>query len=190
MLGIKMQFYKIILSTFLMASLGGCVPNAVRYYRPAVDGGKLLMPRCVPTESIVEFRLPDANGRLHVRAWANNGKHINQINLFFSGKAWKTIQFASTNFQIHDFEKQVITDASSVLAYISDSTSNLTTESYSAPPERPGLFRFHVQVNSSDPLPSNFELQTPTISVDGETMTFPSIRFEQKLWLGISPLNC
>jgi hypothetical protein len=185
-----MQFNKIIPYTFLLLSLSGCVPNAVRYYRPTVDGGKLLKPRCVPTESIVEFRLPGANGRLHVRAWANNGKHVNQISLFFSGKAWKTIQFESTNFQIHDLEKHVITDASSVLAYISDSTSNLATKPYLAPPERPGLFRFHVQINSSDPLPSTFELIVPSIVVDGETIAFPSIRFEQKQWLGVSPLNC
>jgi hypothetical protein len=84
----------------------------------------------------------------------------------------------------------VITDASSVIAYISDSTSNLTTEPYWAPPERPGLFRFHVQINSSDPLPSDFELLVPSIIVDGETIKFPSIRFEQTQWFGISPLNC
>ena len=190
MLGIKMKFFATILYMFLVASLSGCAPNAVRYYRPTVDGGKVVTPRCVPTESIVEFNLPNTNGRLHVRAWADNGKHINQISLFFSGKAWNTIQFTSTNFQIHDIEKHVIIDASSVLAYRSDSTSNLTTEPYLAPPERPGLFRFHVQINSSDPLPSNFELLSPSIVVDGEIIIFPSIRFEQKQWIGISPLNC
>jgi hypothetical protein len=175
---------------FLLASLCSCVPNAVRYYRPTVEGGKVLTPHCVPIESIVEFNLPITNGRLQVRAWADNGKHINQVSLFFSGKAWNMIQFTSTNFHIHDIEKNVIIDASSVLAYGSDSISNLTTESYLVPPERPKLFRFHVQINSSDPLPSNFELLSPSIIVDGEKITFPSIRFEQQLWFGISPFNC
>ena len=173
-----------------MVSLSACVPNSVRYYRPTVDGGKVLTPHCVPTESIVEFNLPSTNGRLHVRAWANNGKYINQISLFFSGKSWNTIQFTSTNFQILDIEKHVIINASSVLAYRSDSTSNLTIEPYMAPPERLGVSRLQVQVNSSDPLPRNFELLSPSIVVDGEIITFPSIRFEQKQWLGISPLNC
>ena len=77
-----------------------------------------------------------------------------------------------------------------VLVYRSDSTSNLTTEPYMAPAERLGVSRLHVQVNSSDPLPRNFELLSPSIVVDGEIITFPSIRFEQKQWLGISPLNC
>ena len=185
-----MKFHATILYMFLATSLSGCIPNTVRYYRPMVDGGKVLTPRCVATESIVEFNLPDTKGRLLVRAWANNGKHINQISLFFSGKAWNTIQFTSTNFQIYDIEKHVIIDASSVLAYRSDSTSNLTTEAYLAPPERPGLFRLHVQINSSDPLPSNFELLSPSIVVDGVKIKFPSIRFEQKRWFGTSPLNC
>lgn len=185
-----MKFWATLLYMFLVASLSGCVPNAVRYYRPTVDGGKVLTPHCVPTESLVEFNLPITNGRLQVRAWADNGKHINQISLFFSGKEWNTIQFTSTNFQIHDIEKNLIINASSVLAYRSDSISNLTTESYLAPPERPGLFRFHVQINSSDPLPINFELLSPSIVVDGERITFPSILFEQQLWFGVSPINC
>jgi hypothetical protein len=155
-----------------------------------VDGGKVLTPHCVPTKSIVEFNLPGDNGRLHIRAWADNGKNINQISLFFSGKMWDSIQFMDTNFRILDNDSHVIIDASSVLVYISDKILNLTTESYLAPPERPGLSRLHIQINSHDPLPDNFELLSPAIVIDGEKITFPSIRFEQKIWLGISPLNC
>ena len=190
MLGIKMKFYATLLFMFLVLPLSGCAPNVVTYYRPMVDGGKVLTPRCVPTESIVEFNLPNTNGRLHVRAWANNGKHINQISLFFSGKDWNVIHFTSTDFQIRDIEKNVIIGASSILAYRSDGASNLTTEPYLAQPERPGLFRFHVQINSSNPLPNNFELLSPSIVIDGEEIVFPSIRFEQKQWIGVNPLNC
>ena len=155
-----------------------------------IDGGKVLTRQCVPTESIVEFNLKSTNGRLHIRAWAENGKPKNQINLFFSGKTWNEIHFTSTNFQIHDIEKKVIISASSVLAVRSDGITKLTTEPYWAPPERPGLFRFNVQINFSEPLPTNFELLSPSIVIDSEEVVFPSIRFEQKQWLGISPLNC
>ena len=185
-----MRFCTTILFALLVSSLGGCVPNAVKYFRPMVDGGKLLTPHCVPTESIVEFHLPDDNGCLHIRAWANNGKHVHQISLFFSGKGWNTLHFTSTHFQIRDIENHVLIDASSVLAYKSDSIDSLTTEPYLAPLERPGLSRFHVQINSSDPLPDRFELLSPSIVLDGEVIVFPPIRFEQKYWFGISPLNC
>jgi hypothetical protein len=174
----------------LASSLNACVPNAVTYYRPVVEGGKLLTPHCVPTESIVEFNLPDANGRLHIRAWANNGKHVHQISLFFSGKGWRMLHFTSTHFQIRDIGNHAFLDIASVLAYKSDSITDLTTEPYPAPPERTGLSRFHVQINSSDPLPDRFELLSPSIVIDGDAIVFPPIRFEQKHWFGISPLNC
>jgi hypothetical protein len=170
--------------------LSGCIPNAVTYYRPTTDSGNVLTRHCVPTESIIEFNLPNTNGRLHVRGWADNGKNINQINLFFSGREWNEIHFVSTDFQIHDIEKNIIVAASSVRTYKADGISNLTTDPYLAPPERPGLFRFHLQINSSNQLPRNFELISPSIVIDGEEIVFPPIHFEQKLWIGVSPFNC
>ena len=185
-----MRFRAAWLLTLFALLLEGCVPNVVTYYRPVVDGGKVLKPHCVPTESIVEFNLPNINGRLHVRAWADNGNHVNQIALFFSGKAWREIHFTSTDFRIRDFEEKSILTASSVLAYKADSIGNLTAEPYFAPPVRPWLSRFQVQINSNRPLPNSFELLSPTIVIDGEEIKFPVIRFEQKQWIGISPFNC
>jgi hypothetical protein len=185
-----MRLYAIVLCMLFALALSGCTPNAVKYYRPMVDGGKVLKPNCVPTESITEFALPDTNGRLHVRAWANNGRHVKQISLFFAGNAWSEIHFTSADFRIRDTEKHSVMSASSVLAYKSDGMSKLTAEPYLAPPERPGLFRFHVQINLLDTLPNNFELQSPTIIIDGEEIKFPIIQFQQKQWIGISPLNC
>jgi hypothetical protein len=185
-----MRFYTACLLTLFALLLEGCAPNAFTYYRPVVDGGKVLKPHCVPTESIVEFNLPNANGRLHVRAWADNGKYVNQIALFFSGKAWREMHFTSTDFRIRDLEGNTILSASSVMAYKADGIVSLTAEPYLAPPERPGLARFHVQINSHRPLPNSFELLIPAVVIDGEEMTFPVLRFEQKQWLGISPFNC
>lgn len=185
-----MRLHIACLSALFALVLEGCVPNAVTYYRPVVDGGKVLKPHCVPTESIVEFNLPGANGHLHVRAWADNGKRINQIALFFSGNAWREVRFASTHFQIRDLEENTVAGASSIMAFKSDGKIKLITEPFLAPPERPGLPRFHVQVNSQRPLPKRFELLVPAVVIDGEEMSFPVIRFEQKLWLGISPFNC
>jgi len=185
-----MRFYAACLLSLFALLLEGCVPNAVTYYRPVVDGGKVLKSHCVPTESIIEFNLPNANGRLHVRAWADNGKYVNQIALFFSGKAWSEIHFTSSDFRIRDIEENSIISASSVKAYKADSTVNLTAEPYKAPPDRPGLPRFQVQINSHRPLPNNFELLSPTIVIDGEEMKLPVIRFEQNQLMGISPFNC
>jgi len=185
-----LRFYVILLYLFLVFFFSGCVPNAVTYYRPTSDGGNVLARHCVPTKSIIEFNLPNTSGRLHVRVWADNGKDINQISIFFSGKEWSDIHFVSTDFQIHDIEKDIVMAASSVLAYTADGVSNLTADPYLAPPKLPGLYRFHVQINSSDQLPSNFELISPSIVIDGEEIVFPLIRFEQKLWIGISPFNC
>lgn len=185
----KMKYCRCSLVLFALL-LTGCAPNAVTYYRPMIDGGTVLKRHCVPTESIVEFNLPGANGHLHVRAWAENGKYVNQIALFFSGKAWREIHFTSAAFQIRNLEENTISSASSIVAYKADAITNLTPEPYTAPPEKPGLARFQVQVNSDHPLPKRFELQSPTIVIDGQEILFPAIRFEQKQWMGISPLNC
>jgi hypothetical protein len=180
----------VILFMLFALFLEGCAPNAVSYYRPEVDGGRVLKRHCVLTESIVEFNLPDANGRLHVRAWADNGKYVNQVSLFFSGKAWREIHFTSADFLIRDVENHSTLNASSIIVYKADGIFNLTTEPYLAPPERSGLFRFHVQINVSRPLPNNFELLSPPIAIDGEEIVFPIIRFERKQWIGVSPFNC
>jgi hypothetical protein len=185
-----MKVPAVIACVLLAHSVGGCAPNLVTYYRPALDGGRILTPHCVPTESIVEIDLPKANGPLRVRAWADNGTHVNQVDLLFNGKAWKWIHFTSTRFRIRDLDRGVTVDASSVLALRSDGLPKLTTEPYRAPPERPGSFRFGVQINSSVPLPARFELLSPPVVIDGREIVFPPIRFEQQQWLGISPLNC
>lgn len=151
-----MKSYAAILFMLLVFFLAGCAPNAVWYYRPAVDGVKLLKRHCITIESIVEFNLPNINGRLHVRAWADNGKYVNQIALFFSGKAWREIHFTSSNFQIRNLEDNSILSALSVMAYKADSIVSLTTEPYLAPPEKPGVPRFQVQINSRRPLPNSF----------------------------------
>ncbi len=150
----------------------------------------MVTPRCVPTESMIEFNLPKPGGRLHVRAWADDGKHVKQVSLFFSGSAWNSIHFVSTDFRIRDVESQRTAAAASVTAYRSNDIAKLTTEPYLAAPERRGLSRFQVQVRMDAPLPDDFELLSPAVVIDGEEIVFPPIRFEKKTWLGISPLNC
>lgn len=170
--------------------LAACTPNTVTFYRPAVDGGELLRPHCVPTESMIEFDLPEPGGRLRVRAWADNGKQVHQVSLFFMGKGWNELNFTSTQFQIRDIERHQTTDASVVRAYKSDRIEDLTLAPYQAPPERPGLSRFQIQVNSAAPLPEIFDLLSPSIVLDGEVIDFPVIHFELQRWFGISPFNC
>ncbi|MEZ5540566.1 MAG: hypothetical protein R3F42_00830 [Pseudomonadota bacterium] len=179
-----------LLSLLFMLSLAGCVPNSVAYYYPTVDGGALVRPRCVPTDYMIDFALPQNGGRLHVRAWADNGGHVHQIALFFSGNSWNELHFTSTRFRIRDVERHETNDATSVIAYKSEGIGRLTVDPYIAPPERLGISRFHIQINSADPLPAIFDLLSPSLVLDGKEIEFPSIHFEQKRWVGISPFNC
>ena len=170
--------------------LAGCVPNAVRYYRPSVAGGTTVQRHCVPTPSIVEFELAGNKGSLRIRALADRGKHVNQVSLNFHGRAWSEVHFTSTDFRLRDGAMHLVAGASSVLADTRDGTSPLTTEPYQAPPERPGLSRFDVQIRFSDPLPDTFELLSPPIVIDGRQVDFPPILFQRSTWVGISPFNC
>ncbi len=185
-----MKLYFIILCLFLLSSIVGCIPNAVTYYRPTSNIGNVLTGHCIPTDSAIEFKLPSHNSHIRVRVWADNGDEIKQVSIFFSGEGWNEIHFTSANFQIHNIENNTITVPSSVIAYKTDGFSNVFTEPYLAPPERPGAFRFQIQINSKNPLPNSFELLSPTIVIDGEDIEFPPIRFDKKQWIGISPLNC
>ncbi|MCB1614680.1 MAG: hypothetical protein KDI30_01575, partial [Pseudomonadales bacterium] len=174
----------------LFAFLWSCVPNATVYFHPSVENGVVTTPHCVPAESIIDFQLGEGEHRLQVRALADNGDTVHQVALFFGGNHWRSIHFFDTGFVIRDLESHVIITPSSLLAYKVDSIEPLTVEPYLAPAGRPGLSRFSVQINTAEPLPDNFELQSPPAVVDGEQIAFPPIRFERKVWAGISPFNC
>ena len=122
--------------------------------------------------------------------WANDGKNINQVSLFFSGAGWTDINFTSTDFRVLDLDRNVKINISSINAHSQDGFNKLQTKPYTAPPKNIGIPRFTVQVRLPDPMPKNFKLSSPTIVIDGEEMKFPSILFEQKTWVGVSPLNC
>ena len=169
-------------------TLCGCVPNAVTYYQPSVDGGQLRAPRCVPTKSLLDFTVRNNHGYMPIRTLADNGTHVHQVALFFSKGSWEKFHFSSTDFWIYDLDKKIKIRPSSVRTYSENGFRTLTTEPYSMKDGK--LPVSEIQITLTDKLPDNFELLSPSIVIDDEEIEFPAIHFENKLWVGISPFNC
>ena len=169
-------------------TLCGCVPNAVTYYQPSVDGGQLRAPRCVPTKSLLDFTVRNNHGYMPIRTLADNGTHVHQVALFFSKGSWEKFHFSSTDFWIYDLDKKIKIRPSSVRTYSENGFRPLTTEPYSMKDGK--LPVSEIQITLTDKLPDNFELLSPSIVIDDEEIEFPAIHFENKLWVGISPFNC
>ncbi|MGD9281862.1 MAG: hypothetical protein PVF60_13270, partial [Desulfobacterales bacterium] len=96
----------IILYTILATALSGCLPNAVTYYQPSVDGGQLRAGRCVPTKSLVDFTVRNSHEYMPIRAFADNGPYVHQVALFLSNGSWERFRFSSTDFWIYDLDKK------------------------------------------------------------------------------------
>ena len=188
MLGIKMKLGIIILYTILATALIGCFPNAVTYYQPSVDGGQLHASRCVPTKSLVDFTVRNSREYMPIRAFADNGPYVHQVALFFSKGSWERFRFSSTDFWIYDLDKKITIRPSSIRTYSESGFRPLTTEPYSMKDGK--LPVSEIQITLTDKLPDNFELLSPSIMIDDEEIEFPTIQFERKVWVGISPFNC
>ena len=188
MLGITMKLGIIISYTILATALSGCLPNAVTYYQPSVDGGQLRAGRCVPTKSLVDFTVRNSREYMPIRAFADNGPYVNQVALFFSKGSWERFRFSSTDFWIYDLDKKITIRPSSIRAYSETGFRPLTTEPYSLKDGR--LPVSEIQITLTERLPANFELLSPSIVIDDEEIEFPTIHFERKVWVGISPFNC
>jgi len=187
-----MKLNKLVLFSFLVLALSGCAPNAVTYYRPAADGGQVRARNCVPVESLLDLEIKNTHKSIEIRAWADDGKHINQVYIGFSGELWSNINFTSTDFKVIDLDRNITIEILSVFADKHDGFTKLNTEPYTAPHLRAGLQipRFSVQIRLPDPMPKNFELSIPSVVIDGDEIELPTIRFERKVWVGISPFNC
>lgn len=188
-LKIAMKLIIAILYAILAMAFSGCLPNAVTYYRPSVEGGQLRQPRCVPTKSLVDFTIGNSRKYLLIRALSDNGKHVHQVALFFSDGSLEKFHFASTDFRIFDLDKKIMLRPSSVVAYLKSGQGALTTEPYYLKAGK-GPVLLSVQINVPGMLPANFKLLSPSIVIDGEEIALPVIHFERKVWVGISPFNC
>lgn len=179
-----MQPYIAAILVMLIPALSGCVPNAVSYYRPAVEGGRTLSGKCVPIDSTVDLQL----GLMPVRAGVSRG----HVFLALSGIPGRTIQFSSDEFKFRDLKTNRTLEPRSIEVYRDDGSKNLTVPYPQAGPGKTsrGGMSFWIHVNLPDPIPDNFELIGPAVIVDGVEESFPVIRFEHKLWMGISPFNC
>ncbi len=171
---------------FVLLLLTGCVPNATSYYRPTMEGGQVLARHCVPTESIVEF------GPLPLQAVANEGNNALFISLSLPWRrpaqtAWQTFHFTTPEFRVRDLDSGASIEGVSVRVLRDDNSDSLV-EPYR--PQRPGGWRYSVDVKLPGPPPKKFELLIPPLVIDGHEVRYPPIRFERKTWVGISPFNC
>lgn len=187
-----MRLWRPFLIVIMATLLCGCVPNAVTYYQPTVDGGILREAHCVPTKSLMDFTVTggraDAQKSLPLSAFANNGSHVHQVALFLSPGAWQQFRFVSVDFRIYDRAKKVSLVPKAVRTFSDKGMSPLTTEPYVRQGGRPPISE--IQVTLEDLLPDDFDLLVPPIVIDGEEVEFPVIHFERKVWMGISPFNC
>lgn len=174
----------VVISALLIPALGGCLPNAVSYHRPSVEGGQTLSARCVPIQSTVDLSV----GLMPVRAGLDR-KHV---FLSLSRMPWQTIRFSSGEFRIRDLQSGRTIEAGSVEVFRDDGSKSLTAPYPQGAGTRAarGGSSFWVHVNLRDPIPEVFELIVPSVLVDGVEERFPAIRFEQQRWVGMSPLNC
>ncbi|MEJ2345261.1 MAG: hypothetical protein P8076_11305 [Gammaproteobacteria bacterium] len=183
-----MKLGRLLAAPILSAIVAGCMPNAVSYYRPAVEGGKLSTPICVPTESLMDFTLGSSH-RLPVRVLADDGPHVRQVAVFFKRGSWQRFRFVSTDFRIRDLDKQVTIRPAAVRLFTDKGIEPLTTAPFVLPTtNKPVLI--HMQITLPGRMPDRFEVLSPDIVIDGEQMPFPLMRFERKTWMGISPMNC
>lgn len=178
----------LFVAAIVSATAAGCMPNAVSYYRPAVEGGKLSTPVCVPTESLIDFTLGSSH-RLPVRVLADDGPHVRQVALFFKRGSWKRFHFVSTDFRIRDLDKQATIRPAAVRLFTKNGIEPLTTAPIVLPATRKPVL-IHMQIALPGKMPDRFEVLSPDIVIDGQQMPFPVMRFERKTWMGISPMNC
>lgn len=176
---------RLILLIFIsLPVLSSCVPNATTYYYPSADGGVVHAKRCVPTESLLDINIEGNHESIQIRTYAHEAKLFDFVYLGFSRGAWERINFTSTDFKIIDLENNSTISDLSVFTLKHDGFSKLNTEPYAASDVN------YVQVRLPEPMPEKFELIVPSVIVDGDKIKIPAIRFERKLWVGISPFNC
>lgn len=169
--------------------LGACTPNAVTFYRPSVDGGEIIIGKCVPVERSIKFKIND----LEISSNAFTTSRTNQLNIVLSLKpiAGQKIYFVSGRFIVRDLKKKAVVPLKNLFVSRIDRIN-----SPSVPfPEKgfdlsPRGFNFTVYIAINDTDLELFELISPPININGIEYEFPVIRFEQKSWFGISPLNC
>lgn len=176
----------VITAALVLLTQSGCAPNATTYYRPAMDGGRVLAKHCVPTESIVEF------GTLPFQASVIEGQNAWYVVLGLPAKkppqlTWRTFHFGASNFRTRDPVSGITTSELSI-SVLRDDKSESVVEPYS--PTRPGAWLYSIDVKLPSPPPDKFELLIPPVVLDGKEIQFPPIHFERKLWVGISAFNC
>ena len=184
-LGNTMRARKMAAFSLLLTQLG-CVPNALTYYHPSMDGGQVLARHCVPTESIIEF------GPLPIEASVIEGHNAWFAVLGLPSKrppklSWQTFHFATSDFYIRDSLTGVTTDKLPI-SVLRDDKSDTVREPYRPPSTKGWLFSIDVKLPG--PPPERFELLLPPVVIDGKEVRFPPIRFERKIWMGVSPFNC
>lgn len=186
-----MHRLRLLFHAILASMLVGCVPNATTYYRPSLAGGTVLASHCVPTESNLVFQV----GPLWVHAVANQAMNGVIVNLDLSSQSfrarqplasWRTFHFNEGGFSVRDLDSGATTQNLQARVFRQDK-SNTLSDPYRL---QAGQGSYWVDVYLPNPPPERFLLLGPSIVIDGLEMQFPPLRFERKVWVGVSPFNC
>ena len=165
--------------------LAGCVPNAASYYAPSVaDGQVVTSGHCVPLPTDAVFQV----GTLPARARVMEGYRSTYIAVRLGSDlmttsdpkpSWRTFHFTRDRFLVRDLARNVDMTFDKVM-----------NRDRSLPVTAPTIAPYWLEIHLPKPVPASFELISPSIVVDGQEYPFPPIKFERKLWVGISPFNC
>lgn len=180
----------LFLFPWLLPALTGCVPNATTYYRPSYEGGRVGTGHCVPTESHLFFQVGPAALRA-TGSYDGSVVILEVLSQFHSQREhlplsdWKVLRFTTGTFAVRDLDSGVTTQNLTVRVLRPDKSDSVL-EPYQ---QRVGkdVSNFYVEVYLPTPPAKRFDLLSPPIDVDGKEFAFPTIRFEKKLWVGISP---
>lgn len=171
-----------IIALALGGLLAGCVPGGSLYYHPSMAGGKTVKHYCEQTPSIVNFRIGPLPGHALARKTQDGTVVFMGLGTYFlprntPPRTWKNFRFASDRFAARDLGRKVTLD-------------NLPYQGPDAPITSSTAKRYSLQITLPKSTPDRFELISPPLVVDGQEWSFPPIRFEYKLWVGILPFNC
>lgn len=180
-----MRGRKLVALAFSLPLLG-CVPNATTYYRPSMAEGRILARHCVPTESIVEF------GPLPFQATVMGGEDrwyfvIGLPWTRLPESHWEAFHFVTSDFHLRDLDSGNTIRPQAVSVSRDDKVDSIV-EPYRLP--RSKSWSYSIELKLPGQAPDKLEILIPPVVIDGREVRFAPLRFERKIWMGISPFNC
>jgi hypothetical protein len=149
-----------------------------------MEGAELLTGRCVPTKRRIVLTVDG----LAVSAVTLARNDEITVFLMATPPINKKVHYLSDEFQVTDIEKGRVIKVT-VLVLRDDEVKSVTVP-YPARYQKGIRHSLNIFVSFPDNKTDFFELKIPPVIFDSTEIQLPKIRFEKKVWAGISPLNC